>query len=188
MHIGPRSMWSCQTLSSIYHRGIGIHGQHRYHCLCDASLDGDGIMKLPIAYLIGLIFGLGISMSGMANPAKVLNFFDVAGSWDPSLAFVMGGAVVVTYFGYRWVLARSKPLYDTRFRLPSRSDIDLKLISGSLIFGLGWGLAGFCPGGALPALGTGNLTVMLFVAALITGIYLTRKVEAIFANRTAHTK
>jgi len=140
-------------------------------------------MKLPMAYLIGLIFGLGISISGMANPAKVLNFFDVTGSWDPSLAFVMGGAVAITFFGYRWVLSRSKPLFATSFALPTRSDIDLKLISGSLIFGIGWGLAGFCPGGALPVLGTGNRTVMLFVAALITGIYLTRKFEEVFAKR-----
>lgn len=142
-------------------------------------------MKLPAAYLIGLIFGLGISMSGMANPAKVLNFFDLAGSWDPSLAFVMGGAVVITFFGYRWVLSRSQPLFDTSFALPTRTDIDLRLISGSLIFGIGWGIAGFCPGGALPVLGTGNSTVLLFVAALITGIYLTRKLEGILANRPA---
>jgi len=140
-------------------------------------------MKLLVAYLVGLIFGVGISMSGMANPAKVLNFFDLAGSWDPSLAFVMGGAVVVTFFGYRWVLSRSKPLYEISFALPTRSDIDLKLVSGSLIFGIGWGLAGFCPGGALPVLGTGNRTVMLFVAALISGIYLTRKLEGVIADR-----
>jgi len=145
-------------------------------------------MKLPIAYLVGLIFGIGISLSGMANPAKVLNFFDLAGTWDPSLAFVMGGAVVVTFLGYRWVLARSKPLLEITFGLPTRTDIDWRLISGSLIFGIGWGLAGFCPGGALPVLGTGNSTVMLFVAALIAGIYLTGRLEAFFANRAAGAK
>lgn len=128
-------------------------------------------MKLPAAYVIGLIFGLGISMSGVVNPAKVLNFFDLAGSWDPSLAFVMG--VAVTFFGYRWVLVRSQPLFETSFGLPTRSDVDLRLISRSLIFGIGWGIAGFCPGGALPVLGTGNRTVLLFVTALIIGIYLT---------------
>lgn len=144
-------------------------------------------MKLPAAYLIGLIFGLGISMSGMANPAKVLNFFDLAGSWDPSLAFVMGGAVVITFFGYRWVLARSQPLFATSFRLPKRSDLDLRLISGSLIFGIGWGIAGFCPGGALPLIGTGNITVIVFIVALIIGIVLTRKLEGVFVNRSKHT-
>lgn len=140
-------------------------------------------MKLAVAYIIGLIFGLGISMSGMANPAKVINFFDLAGSWDPSLAFVMGGAVVITFFGYRWVMSRSQPLFDISFVLPTRSDIDLKLICGSLIFGIGWGIAGFCPGGALPVLGTGNANVMLFVAALITGIYATRKLESFLVSR-----
>ncbi len=145
-------------------------------------------MKLSFAYLVGLIFGVGISMSGMANPAKVLNFFDVAGSWDPSLALVMGGAVVVTFFGYRWVLSRSKPLFDTSFALPTRADIDLRLVSGSLIFGIGWGLAGFCPGGALPVLSIGNYTVILFVAALISGIYLTRKLELVISNDTGVTR
>lgn len=136
-------------------------------------------MKLPIAYLVGLIFGLGISISGMANPAKVINFFDFAGHWDPSLAFVMGGGVVVTLFGYRWALSRTKPLFESKFSMPTRSDIDKKLIIGSLIFGTGWGIAGFCPGGALPALGTGHPTVIIFVAALVAGIYLTRKLEGL---------
>lgn len=140
-------------------------------------------MKLPIAYLVGLIFGLGISMSGMANPAKVINFFDLAGHWDPSLAFVMGGGVVVTFFGYRWALSKTKPLFESKFSMPTRTDIDKKLVVGSLIFGTGWGIAGFCPGGALPALGTGHPTVILFVAALVAGIYLTRKLEGLAQSR-----
>lgn len=131
-------------------------------------------MKLPVAYIVGLIFGLGISMSGMGNPAKVVNFFDIAGTWDPSLAFVMGGAVVVTFIGYRLVLGRAKPLFDNTFRMPTRTDIDARLVGGSLLFGVGWGIAGFCPGGALPVLGTGNPTVLLFVAALIVGMFLAR--------------
>jgi len=113
----------------------------------------------------------------MANPAKVINFFDVAGTWDPSLAFVMGGGVIVTFFGYRWVLARPKPLFEPHFAMPARNDIDFKLIGGSLIFGIGWGIAGFCPGGALPALGTGNSMVILFVAALLVGIVGARMLE-----------
>lgn len=131
-------------------------------------------MRLPFAYLVGLIFGLGISLSGMANPAKVINFFDVAGTWDPSLALVMGGGVIVTFFGYRLVFSRSRPLFEHDFSLPKRTDIDGRLVGGSLIFGIGWGIAGFCPGGALPVLSTGNLTVVLFVAALLVGIVLTR--------------
>jgi len=127
-------------------------------------------MRLLAAYVTGLVFGLGISISGMANPAKVLNFFDFAGTWDPSLAFVMGGAVVVTFIGYRIVLRRPGPLLDNAFQVPTNRTLDTRLIGGSALFGVGWGIAGFCPGGALPALGTGKSEVFLFVAALVAGI------------------
>lgn len=129
-------------------------------------------MKLVLLYLSGLIFGVGISISGMANPAKVINFFDVAGAWDPSLAFVMGGALVTTFIGYRFVLRRKEPLFGGKFVLPTKRDLDLPLIGGSAVFGVGWGIAGFCPGGAIPALGTGDGSVILFVAASIAGILL----------------
>ena len=145
-------------------------------------------MKLFIAYLIGLIFGVGISMSGMANPAKVLNFFDLAGSWDPSLAFVMGSAVLVTFVGYRWVLNRSKPVFESNFGLPTRNDIDLRLVGGSLIFGVGWGISGFCPGGALPVIGTGNSMVLLFVAAMLVGMVTTRLLDNAFTKKAITKK
>ena len=93
-------------------------------------------MRLIVTYLIGLIFGVGISISGMANPAKVLNFFDVAGAWDPSLAFVMGGALIVTFIGYRYVLKRPAPLMTQGFQLPLRRDLDTPLIAGSAVFGV----------------------------------------------------
>ena len=128
-------------------------------------------MRLLFGYLIGLIFGVGIAISGMANPAKVINFFDFAGTWDPSLVFVMGGAVITTFIGYRLVLARPAPLFETSFQLPANRKLDLRLLLGSGIFGIGWGIAGFCPGGALPALGTRQMTVFIFVAALICGIF-----------------
>lgn len=144
-------------------------------------------MQLVLAYLVGLIFGLGISLSGMANPAKVLNFFDVAGAWDPSLAFVMGGALVVTFAGYRLVLGRAAPLMAPDFQLPTAQNIDLRLVAGSAIFGVGWGIAGFCPGGALPALGTGRSDVMIFVAAMITGIILTKLFQSRSGNRSKPT-
>jgi uncharacterized membrane protein YedE/YeeE len=131
-------------------------------------------VRLISAYLIGLVFGSGIALSGMINPAKVLNFFDVAGSWDPSLIFVMGGALLVTFIGYRLILAREGPLLATSFQLPTSSTVDARLIGGSALFGVGWGLAGFCPGGALPALGIGQSAVFLFVTALIAGMLLTR--------------
>lgn len=134
-------------------------------------------MKFLFAIVTGIIFGLGITLSGMINPAKVLNFFDLAGSWDPSLAFVMGGAVVMTFFGYRLVWRRAKPLFSSRFHHPSSSAVDIRLIIGSALFGIGWGLAGFCPGAALPALGTGRWDVVLFVFAMVVGMGLARVLE-----------
>ena len=142
-------------------------------------------MRLVSAYFIGLVFGVGISISGMANPAKVLNFFDVAGRWDPSLIMVMGGALVVTFIGYRLVLRRPAPLMDLKFHLPDNSRIDARLLGGAAVFGVGWGIAGFCPGGALPALGTGRIEVVAFVAALIAGIFVAKGLTALSSARTA---
>jgi uncharacterized membrane protein YedE/YeeE len=136
-------------------------------------------MQLFIVYLIGLLFGLGIVISGMANPAKVINFFDLAGTWDPSLAFVMIGALVITFVGYRMVLRRPAPVFSNRFGLPANNQIDRPLIAGSAIFGVGWGISGFCPGGALPALGTGKPEVLLFVAAMILGIFVAKLLKRI---------
>lgn len=144
-------------------------------------------MRLISTYLIGLIFGIGISISGMANPAKVINFFDVAGIWDPSLAFVMGGALIVTLIGYRFVLNRPAPALSPKFYLPTRRDIDLPLVGGSAVFGIGWGIAGFCPGGALPALGTGQTDVVIFVVAMVGGIIAARMTRNATAPRTAAT-
>lgn len=144
-------------------------------------------MRLIISYLTGLVFGIGISISGMANPAKVLNFFDIAGTWDPSLAFVMGGALIVTFIGYRFVLKRPSPALVDTFQLPTRRDLDLPLIGGSAVFGIGWGIAGFCPGGALPALGTGNMNVFIFTAAMLAGIIGAKILQAALSNRAQAT-
>jgi uncharacterized membrane protein YedE/YeeE len=131
-------------------------------------------MRLIVTYAIGLIFGIGISISGMANPAKVINFFDVAGTWDPSLAFVMGGALLVAFPGFMLVFRRSKPTFEPGYQVPSNTKIDGRLIAGSAVFGIGWGIAGFCPGGALPALGTGRSEVFLFVIASAVGVLIAR--------------
>lgn len=131
-------------------------------------------MRHLFTLLTGMVFGTGIALSGMANPAKVINFFDVTGSWDPSLAFVMGGALIITFVGYRIVLGRQRPIFEPRFDIPQNRKLDAKLLGGAGIFGIGWGIAGFCPGGALPALGTGNTNVILFVVALIAGMLATR--------------
>jgi uncharacterized protein len=141
-------------------------------------------MRILSAFGIGLIFGLGIALSGMINPAKVLNFFDLAGSWDPSLAFVMAGALAVAIPGYRLVLARPAPMLEDRFQLPDTRVIDRRLVLGSATFGVGWGIAGFCPGGALPALGTGRPEVLIFIAALIGGLSLARGLQAWSAGMT----
>ncbi|WP_375280505.1 DUF6691 family protein [Pseudooctadecabacter sp.] len=140
-------------------------------------------MRFILTYLIGLIFGMGIVLGGMANPAKVLNFFDIAGTWDPSLAFVMGGALGVTALGYRFVLRRPAPRLADVFHLPSLRQIDGRLVGGSAAFGLGWGLAGFCPGGALPAIGTGDPAVLIFTAAMVAGIVGAKVVQARTAAR-----
>ena len=131
-------------------------------------------MQFVTAFIIGLVFGLGIMVSGMASPAKVLNFFDFAGHWDPSLAFVMGGALLTAFLGYRLVFARTSPILEPKFHLPNKADVDLRLVGGSALFGIGWGIAGFCPGGALPAIGTGRIEVFVFIAGLLAGILATR--------------
>ena len=140
-------------------------------------------MRVLSALLIGIIFGLGLTVSSMINPAKVLNFFDIAGTWDPSLAFVMLGALAVAIPGYRLVLGRPAPTFETGFDLPDTRVIDRRLILGAAGFGLGWGLSGFCPGGALPAIGTGDPEVLLFIAALILGMFIARALQAQLAVR-----
>ena len=134
-------------------------------------------MKLLAAYAVGLLFGLGIAISGMGNPAKVINFFDLAGTWDPSLMFVMGGALLTTFIGYRLAWGRGAPVLGGAFQLPTKQDIDARLIGGSAIFGIGWGIAGFCPGGSLPMLGTGRWEVFVFTGALIAGILVAKLVQ-----------
>ena len=131
-------------------------------------------MKLIYTFSTGLVFGLGIAVSGMMNPAKVLNFFDIMAHWDPSLAFVMGGALLVTFFGYRLAWRRRTPLLASSFQIPGARDIDVSLLTGSALFGIGWGIAGFCPGAALPALGTGRWEVVLFIGAVLVGMGLKR--------------
>ena len=124
---------------------------------------------LILSLAAGFLFAMGLSLSQMVNPAKVLNFLDVAGDWDPTLAFVMGGALLVTIPAFRFILKRPHPLFAGRFYLPTRQDIDMRLIAGAAIFGIGWGMAGLCPGPALTAVATGLLPVLGFVAAMAAG-------------------
>lgn len=137
------------------------------------------MQKLISAFAIGIVFGVGIAIAGMANPAKVLNFFDIAGTWDPSLIFVMGGALLTAAIGYRVVFgARQAPVFEQHFAVPTSNLIDWQLVGGSALFGIGWGIAGFCPGGAIPALGLGYAETPIFLAAMIAGIVVGRFLKA----------
>lgn len=137
-------------------------------------------MKQLFALLSGLVFGIGLILGGMSDPAKVLNFLDIFGAWDPSLAFVMGGAIAVTAPGFALLTRmRSTPFFDGKFRIPTRSDLDPKLLSGAAIFGVGWGLGGFCPGPALTALPMAATGTLIFVPFMLIGMWLARHVDSL---------
>lgn len=121
-------------------------------------------------FLIGLLFGLGLILSGMSNPGKVLGFLDLAGSWDPSLGLVMGGAIIVGLVAFQIARKRTQTFLGGALKLPTRKDIDKRLVVGSLTFGVGWGLAGFCPGPALVSLGSGQTKALIFVIAMVVGM------------------
>lgn len=134
--------------------------------------------RLMASLAAGALFGAGLALSGMTDPARVLGFLDVAGAFDPTLAFVLGGAVAVAVPGFRLVLRRPKPLLAERFQLPEKRSIDLSLVVGAAIFGIGWGLAGYCPGPAWVALAAGAKGAWVFILAMLAGSLLQR-----FASR-----
>jgi len=130
-------------------------------------------MPIALASLVcGLIFGVGLVISGMTQPAKVLGFLDVLGKWDPTLAFVMAGAVIVSAIGFAMTKRRSAPLFVARFDMPALSTIDRRLVAGAILFGVGWGLVGLCPGPALVNLASVLPTAMYFVGAMVVGMLL----------------
>lgn len=131
-------------------------------------------MKLLSSFCIGLLFSFGLIVSGMINPEKVLGFLDLFGTWDASLAFVMGGAVIVTSFGYRVLNKQTKPIFALKFTRPTRTDIDSKLIAGPALFGIGWGLVGLCPGPAFAAVSSSPKTVIVFFIAMLVGMFIAR--------------
>ncbi len=135
-------------------------------------------MSIIIQFVIGLVFGIGLVVAGMSDPAKVLNFLDLAaipaGTWDASLAFVLAGAVAVTFVGYRIILQRDKPVLAETFYLPIAAALNSRILTGPAIFGVGWGLAGFCPGPAFTALGGGTAQAAPFVAAMMVGMFAAR--------------
>jgi uncharacterized membrane protein YedE/YeeE len=129
-------------------------------------------MLLLTSFIAGTLFGIGLTVSEMINPARVIGFLDIAGRWDPTLAFVMAGALAVTVPAFPLVLRRQRPAVAQQFYLPTKSKIDSRLILGAAIFGAGWGLAGFCPGPALAGLASANPAVYLFVAAMLAGQWI----------------
>jgi uncharacterized protein len=127
--------------------------------------------------LSGLLFGTGLTISGMVNPMKILNFLDISGPWDPTLIFVIGSGLVVTLLGYQIIFKRNAPLFATSFRLPTSQDIDVKLLGGAALFGLGWGLTGFCPGPAIASVVFGKTESITFVIAMAAGMIVTRQIQ-----------
>lgn len=135
-------------------------------------------MRTAMALAAGVIFGFGLFVSQMTNPAKVLNFLDVAGHWDPSLAFVMGSALCVTFPAFAWARRGARPWLAESFSLPTRRDLDARLVGGAAVFGVGWGLSGFCPGPALASLGLAVPATYPFVAAMLVGVLAARGLDA----------
>lgn len=136
------------------------------------------MVRTAMALAAGTIFGFGLYVSQMTNPAKVLNFLDVAGHWDPSLAFVMGSALCVTFPAFAWARRSAHPWLAESFALPSRRDLDARLLGGAAVFGVGWGLSGFCPGPALASLGLAVPATYPFVAAMLVGVLAARGLDA----------
>jgi uncharacterized membrane protein YedE/YeeE len=132
------------------------------------------ILRNLAALASGLLFGLGLSLGQMTNPDKVLNFLDISGRWDPSLLLVLGGAVVLSAIGYHWVFRRAAPLWDQQFHLPLARAMDRPLLLGSALFGIGWGISGYCPGPAIASLGFGNPEALWVVPSIIAGAALQR--------------
>ncbi len=124
------------------------------------------------SFLAGLVFGIGLIIAGMANPAKVVGFLDITGEWDPSLMFVMGGAILIGFFAFRLASARTKSLLGFGIKIPDNKRLDMRLVGGSLLLGMGWGLGGFCPGPGLVAIGAGEVKAVVFVIAMIAGMLL----------------
>jgi len=131
-------------------------------------------MQTLLSGLCGIVFGAGLAISGMTNPVKVLGFLDLFGSWDPTLACVMGGALAVNAIGFAVARRRARPWLASAFGIPTRRDLDPRLIGGAALFGVGWGLVGLCPGPAIANLGRGSAAIALFVAALLAGVALHR--------------
>ncbi len=136
--------------------------------------------KLVASLASGVVFGLGLAISGMTNTDRVQGFLDLAGHWDPTLAFVMGSGLIVAFVGYKWVLKNPAPLFAPAFSLPTKTDIDKPLLIGAILFGVGWGLVGYCPGPVLAGLSYGYTATLVFAPTMIVGLLLARPLAKLF--------
>lgn len=175
MHLGTRCLRYSAILEAL---DLGYGNLHRRGCVNGLPDAARTDMKIIVgAFLSGSLFGLGLALSEMINPARVVGFLDIAGAWDPTLLLVMGGALMVAMPVFPLVLRRASPVLSEQFRLPTKIGIDPPLIAGAAVFGAGWGLAGFCPGPALAAMVTASPTVALFVFTMLCGQWLTAKLQ-----------
>lgn len=142
-----------------------------------------GIARGLVAFGSGALFGAGLLVSGMAVPAKVIGFLDVFGAWDASLVFVMLGAIGVHFVAYRLISGRPSPLLGASWTLPTRRDIDLKLVAGAAVFGIGWGLSGYCPGPAMVSVASGGAGILVFILTMLAGMLVTARLESQSARR-----
>ena len=147
--------------------------------------ESKNVLELLVAFAAGALFAVGLALAGMTQPAKVVGFLDVAGNWDPSLAFVMVGAIAVYFVANRLAKRRVQPLFSPTFHLPTRRDIEPNLLIGAGLFGIGWGLAGYCPGPGLASLGTGTTGAILFVGAMALGMLLFEAMQKLRVRRSS---
>lgn len=133
-------------------------------------------MTKLIALIAGILFGYGLALAGMLSPAKIVGFLDITGNWDPSLAFVMGGGLLITVVTFKFILKRPVPIFGAKFYLPTRQDIDRRLVVGSAIFGTGWAIGGLCPGPAISSLAYASPKIAIFGIAMVAGIVIAKKI------------
>lgn len=133
--------------------------------------------QIVVAFVVGFLFGLGLVISGMTQAQKIIGFLDVLGKWDPSLVFVMLAAIPVHFLSYRYIAHRPSPMFDVKWHYPTKQEITKPLIWGSVLFGVGWGLGGFCPGPAIVAMGSGSLSILVFIISMLVGMWLFFKIN-----------
>lgn len=191
MHQRARSLWTVTAICAFADSRVAIYGRRGGYRHVNSigvlvmnsvqnviSRGSSPIARIIAALLSGAIFGAGLVISGMSNPHKVHNFLAIGPNWDPSLLVVMGAATITAFLGYRLIWRRRKPLYDEQFHIPDRRDIDRPLVIGALLFGLGWGIAGYCPGPALTALLIVPSEGIWFVGAMLAGMVAQRRVSS----------